>query len=246
MELPTNVALSRLAAQQRALDVTASNLANVSTPGFKASRVLFTDWLSAQTGTDAPAGDRKLAYTQDRATYREQQAGPLQHTANPLDLAISGSGYFTVSTPRGPRLTRAGHFTQQANGTIGDMDGNALLSTTGAPLRIAPTDTDITITADGTVSTESGQVGRIGVVNSTDENRMTAEGDRDLRADVPTEAVKLPQVVQGAVEDSNVQAVVETTRMMSDLRSFQFTTQFIQAESDRMQTTIDKITGGKS
>ena len=246
MELPTNVALSRLAAQQRALDVTASNLANVSTPGFKASRVLFTDWLSAQTGTDAPAGDRKLAYTQDRATYREQQAGPLQHTANPLDLAISGSGYFTVSTPRGPRLTRAGHFTQQANGTIGDMDGNALLSTTGAPLRIAPTDTDITITADGTVSTESGQVGRIGVVNSTDENRMTAEGDRNLRADVPTEAVKLPQVVQGAVEDSNVQAVVETTRMMSDLRSFQFTTQFIQAESDRMQTTIDKITGGKS
>ena len=246
MELPTYVALSRLAAQQRALDVTASNLANVSTPGFKASRVLFSDWLSNQTGTDIPAGDRKLAYTQDRATYREQQAGPLQHTSNPLDLAISGSGYFTVNTPRGPRLTRAGHFTQQANGTIGDVDGNALLSTTGSPLRIAPTDTDITITADGTVSTESGTVGRIGVVNATDENRVSAEGDRNLRADVPTEAVKDAKVVQGAVEDSNVQAVVETTRMMSDLRSFQFTTQFVQAESDRMQTTIDKITGGKS
>ena len=75
MELPTYVALSRLAAQQRALDVTAANLANASTPGFKASRVLFTDWLSAQTGTSAPAGDRKLAYTQDRATYRDLQPG---------------------------------------------------------------------------------------------------------------------------------------------------------------------------
>ena len=242
MELPTYVALSRLAAQQRGLDVTATNLANVSTPGFKASRVLNTDWLSAQTGTDMPAGDRKVAYTQDRATYREQQSGPLQHTSNPLDLAISGDGYFTVDTPRGPRLTRAGHFTQQANGTIGDMDGNALLGTTGAPLRIAPTDSNITVTADGTVSTESGEIGRIGVVMPTDPNRMTAEGNRDLRADVPTAPVKDPKLVQGAVEDSNVQAVVETTRMMSDLRSFQFTTQFVQAEADRMQSAIDKIT----
>ena len=229
MELPTYIALSRLSAQQRALDVTASNLANASTPGFKASRVLFSDWLSPQTGTIAPRGDRKLAYT-----------------GNPRDLAISGEGYFTVNTPRGPRLTRAGHFTQQANGTIGDMDGNALLSSTGAPLRIAPTDTAITVTADGTVSTESGEIGRIGVVNPSDLNRMTAEGNRDLRADVPTAAVPQPKVVQGAVEDSNVQAVVETTRMMSDLRSFQFTTQFVQAESDRMQSAIDRITARKS
>ncbi len=246
MELPTYVALSRLAAQQRALDVTATNLANVSTPGFKASRVLFTDFLSAQTGTTATGNGRTVAFTQDRATYRDQQAGPLQHTANPLDLAVSGNGYFTVDTPRGPRLTRAGHFTQQANGTIGDMDGNALMGTSGAPLRIAPTDTTITITADGTVSTESGEIGRIGVVVPTDPNRMTAEGNRDLRADSPTEPVKDPKVVQGAVEDSNVQAVVETTRMMSDLRSFQFTTQFVQAEADRMQSAIDKITERKS
>ena len=246
MELPTYVALSRLAAQQRALDVTASNLANASTPGFKASRVLFTDWLSAQTGTTAPAGDRKLSYTQDKATYRELQAGPIQNTSNPLDLAISGEGYFTVSTARGPRLTRAGHFTQLPNGTIGDMDGDALLSSTGAPLRIAPTDTNITVTADGTVSTESGEVGRIGVVTPSDRNRMTAEGNRNLRADVPTAAVREAKVLQGAVEDSNVQAVTETTRMMSDLRSFQFTTQFVQAESDRMQSAIDKITQRKS
>lgn len=245
MELPTYVALSRLAAQQRALDVTASNLANASTPGFKASRVLFTDWLSSQTGTEAQGADRKVSYTQDRATYREQQPGALQNTSNPLDLAISGEGYFTVSTPRGPRLTRAGHFTQQANGTIGDMDGNALLSSSGSPLRIAPTDTAITVTPDGTISTESGEIGRVGVVMPSDANRMTAEGNRNLRADVPTASVTQAKVVQGAVEDSNVQSVVETTRMMSDLRSFQFTTQFVQAEADRMQSAIDKITARK-
>lgn len=245
MELPTYVALSRLAAQQRALDVTASNLANASTPGFKASRVLLTDWLSNQTGTEAPIGDRKVAYTQDRATYREQQPGTLQNTGNPLDLAIGGEGYFTVDTPRGPRLTRAGHFTQQANGTIGDMDGNALLSSSGSPLRIAPTDTEITVTPDGTISTESGEIGRVGVVMPSDANRVSPEGNRNLLSDVPTAAVTQAKVVQGAVEDSNVQSVVETTRMMSDLRSFQFTTQFVQAEADRMQSAIDKITARK-
>lgn len=246
MELPTYVALSRLAAQQRALDVTASNLANASTPGFKASRVLFTDWLSNQTGTEAPVGDRKVAYTQDRATYREQQPGTIQNTGNPLDLAIGGEGYFTVNTPRGPRLTRAGHFTQQANGTIGDMDGNALLSSSGSPLRIAPTDTEITVTPDGTISTESGEIGRVGVVMPSDPNRVSPEGSRNLLADVPTAAVPQAKITQGAVEDSNVQSVVETTRMMSDLRSFQFTTQFVQAEADRMQSAIDKITARKT
>ena len=68
----------------------------------------------------------------------------------------------------------------------------------------------------------------------------------DILADVDTAAVPNAKVVQGAVEDSNVQAITETTRMMSDLRSFQFTTQFVQSESERMQSAIDKITARKS
>lgn len=246
MELPTYVALSRLAAQQRALDVTAANLANASTPGFKASRVQFSDWLSNQVGTNAPPGDRTVAYTQDRATYREHQSGPLTHTSNPLDLAIAGDGYFTVATDRGPRLTRAGHFTPLADGAIGDIDGNKLLDAAGQPMQLSPNDSSIAITADGTISTESGTIGRIGIVQPSDLNKMTAEGSRDLRADAPTAPVAQPKIVQGAVEDSNVQPIIETTRMMDDLRSFQFTSQFIQSEADRMQSAIDKITGSKT
>ncbi|MBV8912901.1 MAG: flagellar hook basal-body protein [Acetobacteraceae bacterium] len=242
MELPTYVALSRLAAQQRALDVTATNLANASTPGFKASRMLFSDWLSAQTGTQTQGRERSVAFTQDRATYRDQTAGTLQHTGNPLDLAISGDGYFTVSTPRGPRLTRAGRFGPLSDGTIGDAEGNSVLDSAGQKIRLAPGDTQITITADGTIGSESGTIGRIGVVKPADPNRLTAEGGRDLRADSDTSPVATPKLVQGAIEDSNVQPIVETTRMMADLRSFQFTSQFIEAEAQRMQTAIDKIT----
>lgn len=242
MELPTYVALSRLTAQQRAMDVTATNLANASTPGFKASRMLFSDWLNSQTGTNSPGRERSIAYTQDRATYRDQTAGALQQTGNPLDMAISGEGYFTVSTPQGPRLTRAGRFSPLPDGTIGDAEGNSVLDSAGQKIRLAPTDSQITITADGTISSESGTIGRIGVVKPADPNRMTPEGGRNLRADSDTSTVAGAKIVQGAVEDSNVQPIVETTRMMADLRSFQFTSQFIQAEADRMQTAIDKIT----
>ena len=246
MEVPSYIALSRLVAQSRALEVTATNMANANTPGFKAERTLFSDWLSKQAGADAPRGGRTVSFVQDRATYRDQQAGTMQHTGNPFDLALGGDGYFSVDTPRGPRLTRAGRFTPMADGRIGDGEGNALLDTAGKPIRISSADQHVTITADGTVSSENGRIGKIGVVRPSDPMRVTAEGARTFRADTDTVPVAQPQVVQGAVEDSNVQPVLEMTRMMADLREFQFTTQFVQGEADRLQSSIDKITQRKA
>ncbi len=246
MEVPSYIALSRLVAQSRALEVTATNMANANTPGFKAERVLFSDWLSKQDGADAPRGGRVVSYVQDRATYRDQGAGSVQHTGNPFDLALGGDGYFSVDTERGPRLTRAGRFAPMADGRLGDAEGNALLDTAGQPIRIGAADGRVTITADGTVSSENGRIGKVGVVRPSDPMRMKAEGGRTYRADTDTVPVAQPQVIQGAVEDSNVQPVLEMTRMMADLREFQFTTQFVQSEADRQQAAIDKLTQRKA
>ena len=246
MEVPSYIALSRLVTQSRALEVTATNMANANTPGFKAERTLFSDWLSKQAGADAPHGGRTVSYVQDRATYRDQGAGPVQHTGNPFDLALGGDGYFSVDTPRGPRLTRAGRFAPMADGRLGDAEGNALFDTAGQPIRIGAAGGRITITADGTVSSENGRIGKVGVVRPSDPMRVTAEGARTYRADTDTAPVAQPQVVQGAVEDSNVQPVLEMTRMMADLREFQFTTQFVQGEADRQQAAIDKLTQRKA
>jgi len=71
--------------------------------------------------------------------------------------------------------------------------------------------------------------------------KLAAEGNTLLRADTPTTRVAAPALVQGSMEDSNVQPVMETTRMMDGLRQFQFLMQFIQAESDRQQAVIDKL-----
>ena len=75
---------------------------------------------------------------------------------------------------------------------------------------------------------------------------MLAEGSTALRADAATDPVDQPRIVQGALEDSNVQPIMEMTRMMAGLRSFQFAAQFVEQEATRKQTAIDKITQRKT
>ncbi len=241
MDIVSSVAASRIVAQQRVMDVIAGNIANANTAGFKAERVQFSDWLVRRQDADAPQGDRTIAYTQDRATWREQQAGTLTHTGNPFDLGITSDGYFTVSTSRGPRLTRDGRFGLMPNGTIADAAGDAVLDSNGRPIVLSTTDTQITIAGDGTVSSENGQLAKIGIVQPTDAMQLTAEGNTLYASGSATTPVASPGLVQGSIEDSNVQPVLEMTRMIDGLRQFQFISQFIQAEGDRQQSAIDKL-----
>jgi flagellar basal-body rod protein FlgF len=240
MNIASLVASSRLVAQERSIEVTAMNLANVNTPGFQMSRVQFSDWLNPQPRGAALPGERQIAYTQDRATWRDASPGTLSQTGNPLDLTLQNGGYFTVATDRGPRLTRDGRFGPLPNGTIGNDAGNTLMDVNGNPLQLGPTDTQITITGDGTVTSENGPLGKIGVVTLADPMKLQAEGATLSRADTPTAQAAQPGIVQGVVEGSNVSAVLEVTRMMNEVRDYQFTTQLLQAEDDRIQSTIDK------
>jgi flagellar basal-body rod protein FlgF len=241
MDIVSSVAASRLVAQERTMDLVAANIANANTPGFKAQRMLFSDWLVRLRGTDAPRGDRTIAYTQDRATWRDQRAGTLTHTGNPFDLGITSDGFFTVRTSNGVRLTRNGRFGLTPDGTLADGAGNAVLDSNGRPIVLSPTDTQITIAGDGTLSSENGQLGKIGMVRPTDPMQLTAEGNTLFRSGSPTTSVKSPGLVEGSMEDSNVQPVIEVTRMMDGLRQFQFVSQMIQAEADRQQAVIDKL-----
>jgi flagellar basal-body rod protein FlgF len=241
MDITIALAASRLMAQQRAMDVTANNIANANTPGYRTERVQFSDWIDNQSGAASAPGVKSISYTQDRATYRESQAGSITHTGNPFDLALTGDGYFTVNTRNGPRLTRDGRFGPMPNGTLADSNGNAVLDTNGKPIQISPTDTQVTVAGDGSVSTENGPVGKIGVVQPTDPMKMRAEGATNFASDAATAAVTSPGIEQGGIEESNVQPVLEVTRMMDNERQFQFVTQLVQAESDRQQSTIDKL-----
>ncbi|HVZ08423.1 flagellar basal-body rod protein FlgF [Rhodopila sp.] len=243
MDIVTSLAASRLVAQQRVMEVTANNIANANTPGYRTERVQFSDWIDRQHALvpGAPSGDHNVIYTQDRATWRESQSGTITHTGNPFDLALSGEGYFTVSTPTGPRLTRDGRFGLTSNGTLADSNGNPVLNTNGQPILISAADTNVTIASDGSISSENGPLGKIGVVQPADMMKLSAEGATRFVSNAPTTPVATPGIVQGAVEDSNVQPVMEISRMIDDSRQFQLMTQFVQSEADRQQNAIDKV-----
>ncbi|MBF0877138.1 flagellar basal-body rod protein FlgF [Gluconobacter cerevisiae] len=241
MENSTYIALSRMDAQQRAMSVVADNMSNASTVGYKRENVLFSDFLSHQHGSKQAEGADTESYTQDRATYRDFQQGDMQSTGNPLDLALGGEGYFQVRTANGVRLTRAGRFEEQQDGAVVDASGNALLDRDGQPIVLPQTDHRITISADGVISTETGEQGQIGIVTAQDDNKLQAEGSRLLRTDQPTTAVERPNIVQGMVEGSNVQMMTEVTKMMEIQRNFQFMAQFVDAEATRQKNAIDKI-----
>lgn len=242
MQNVTTIALSRLIAQQQAMDVLADNIANAGSPGYKSEHVLFGEWVDRQQGVDSPNGGRNISFVETKGSWRDVRQGAFRHTGNPLDLALGSDGYFTVMTPRGPRLTRGGRFALASDGTIIDGAGNALLDANGQKLHLAPTDTRISIVGDGTLSSQGGVIGRIGVVRPANRQAMTAEGNSLFRADTPTQPVAQPKLVQGAVEQSNVQPILEMTRMMTMLRDFQFVSQLVQSESDRRQAAINSLT----
>lgn len=242
MDSPSYIVLSRLAAQGRASAVTAHNLANADTPGFRASRPVFAEFVQQQGRVAGPAEGRSVGYSWDRASWRDTAPGTVQRTGNPLDVAISGEGFFAVETARGERWTRAGRFALGADGKLVDGEGNAVLGQDSRPIAVSPGDTQIEILGDGTIRSENGVLGRLRVVRFANEQALKAEGDRYLAAEgQDPQEVDRPGLVQGAVEGSNVQSIVEMTRMMAELREFQMATQFLEREGERQQSAVDRL-----
>lgn len=243
MEQTTYVALSRMIAIQRQTEMTANNIANAGTPGFKGSRAVFADYLVTQHRVDQPAGARTIHFVQDRATYRDHEAAPMQRTGNTLDVAIASDGFLAYETPRGERFGRNGRMTLDPNGRITSSEGYPVLSTEGTPLVVAPNESRITIAADGTVSTPDGEIGRLRVVRFEQPQKLVAEGATLFRAaeGQEREAVAAPGVMQGMVEEANVQPVVELTLLMAQQREFEFAAQFVEREGERQLQAIDRL-----
>ena len=243
MQNTSTIILSRMLTASRNVDVIANNIANVSTPGDESIHLASTTWLDHMRNVTAPPGGSTLAYTQSNGTWRDERPGAIRNTGNPLDLALPGGGYFTVQTPNGPRLTRDGQFNLMPDGTIANANGYSLLSTNGQPITVPPQSGTLTIAADGTISTPQGIIGQVGVVTVPNQQSLTAQGGNLFTASTTPIPDPNPQIVQGAIEESNVQPVVEITNMIQASRNYEMLAQFIASEKNRSQTAISQILG---
>jgi flagellar basal-body rod protein FlgF len=225
-------ATSGAVAQQRALDVTANNVANANTVGFRADRVAFDEALvTAGARTAQPPS---LRYSVAERVVMESAQGSHQTTGNPYDLALGGEGYFVLSTPQGERYTRTGSFVLSEDGVLRTPDGNDLLGD-GRPdprIRIPLNARDVTIGSDGTVRADGENIARIRVVNFADPATLGKEGESRFFASAPPVAAPVTTtVVQGALETSNVNAVAGLNEVISISRLFESLERVIQTFS---------------
>lgn len=236
MTTPAEISLSYQLVLQNHLDITANNIANSATPGFQASHPLFVEYLAvASDGSE-------VAYVEDRGTLRNLVAGPLAHTGNELDLGIQGPGYFTVETEEGIFYTRNGAFRLDANGQLATSAGAVVLGENDTPIVIAPGETQIKVSKDGTVSTENGEIGKLNIVTFDNEQDMLQVGNSLLSTEqAPIKSAKA-QISQGMLEGSNVLAVTEMTRMIEILRNYQAANQMITTEEERQKQAIQLLT----
>ena len=150
------IGLSRQTILERQLDVIANNVANVNTSGYKADNSLFEEFLKSGAHEDNFVGnDRRVSFVQDRGTFRDFSQGAAEQTKNPLDVAVDGSGFLVVQTPAGERYTRDGSMMLNNQGQLVTAAGNPVLGTSG-PIVFQPTDHDINITPDGTITVVEG------------------------------------------------------------------------------------------
>ncbi len=240
MENAQLVALSRQIALQRQLDVVANNVANINTTGFKASDLLFEDYLMPVARDNDFAGlDRSVHYTQDWTTVHDLTAGSIEQTGNELDVALMGNGFLTVDTPAGTRYTKSGSLAINAEGILVDLNGHPVLGTSGS-ISFDDTDTDIVIGADGSVTTNNGNKGRLAIAEFVDPQILTREGGNYFAGPAPDAPVNT-SVMQGAIERSNVSGVTEITTMIRIQRSYQSLANLMQKQDELRGTAIQRL-----
>lgn len=236
------VGLSREIALRRELDVIANNLANMNTTGFQAERMAFEDYLMPRAEASAfQHRDHDVAFVQDWATYRDMEPGARRVTGNELDLALSPGGYLAVETPEGIRYTRNGALQINDQGQMVTAQGHPVISLGGTPILFSPSDSDITITGTGEVTTNSGGRGSLQLVSFANEQELQKVGDNLFRAPQEADPDASVRVTQGVLETSNVQSVREMSRLVEVQRAYEMQANMIRKADEMRQAAIRQL-----
>ena len=248
-------------AQQLQIEVISNNIANLSTTGFKRSRVEFQDMLyenmrrvgsaSSDTGTLLPSGLQVGLGVKPVATYRINEQGNLNVTNNPYDLAINGIGYFQVQQPDGtPAYTRAGSLQLNQTGQLVTADGMPIIPAITVPA----TATTVTVNASGQVlasitgQTAQQTLGQLQLSTFTNPAGLQSVGSNLLQETESSGAAvsgnpqsgQFGAIVQGSLETSNVDIVSEITNMITAQRAYEMNSKVIKA-SDEMLSTASQL-----
>ena len=233
MDLAGYVALTRQSGLARELQSVANNIANLSTTGYRREGVIFAEMVEA-----LPVEGGAVAMTAARARFTDELQGALVETGGTLDFAIEGEGYFTVMTLQGERLTRAGAFMRDADGQIVTADGYLLLDEGGGAILVPIDAQSISLAADGTLSADDQPLAQLGLVRVEDPTKLFREAGVLFRADADPVPVEDGRMVQGFLEQSNVNPVAEMARMIEVQRAYEYGQKLLDQEDERIRLVV--------
>jgi len=198
------------------LDTLANNVANLSTAGYRGDGVTFATLL-------AQNGDRSVAFVSPGTDFISRKTGDLTKTDNPLDVAVQGEAWLGIKTPNGVAYTRDGRMKMTPNGDLQTLDGYSILDAGSSAVSVDPTAGPPTIAADGMITQGGRQIGALGLFAIDDTAKISRFDNSSIYTDKPATAVldfNSNGIMQGFVEGSNVNPILEMTKLIAISRAF--------------------------
>jgi flagellar basal-body rod protein FlgF len=235
------LAASGMRSSMQSLDLLANNIANASTSGFKGDSEFHTVFTSEAAEADSPDLPVTLPMIQRRWTDFSQ--GLLEPTNNPLDLGLSGKGFFVVKGPSGPLYTRNGNFRMAPDGTLVTSDGYPLLEQGGQALKATDPARPVQVSMDGSVHQNGQALGQVHLVDFKDPSMLFKQGNNYYQngsSEAPVDATEA-QIYQGKVEASNVSAAHGAVRLVNVTRQFEMMQKAISIANDMGREAIEQV-----
>ncbi|MDD2619724.1 MAG: flagellar basal-body rod protein FlgF [Syntrophomonadaceae bacterium] len=234
-------------------DVVANNLANVNTTGFKKNVAVakaFPNMLMSRLGEvkENASGQRVNVPIEEigplgtgaavSGIYTDFDNNNIKQTENPTDVAIIKEGYFVVQTPDGQRFTRSGEFKINSERMLTTNQGYQVLDTNDSPIEV---DGELLIDGEGNISINGENVSKLKIVNFTNLQNLERLGDTLVNSDeIPVEVEK-PEILQGYIEQSNVNAVKEMVTLITVVRAYESLQKMVQAEDELNEVAINQV-----
>jgi flagellar basal-body rod protein FlgF len=224
-----------------ALDMLANNLANASTGGYKLDREFYSLFTVADDSMEAGDTPTRLPVVQKQWTDFSQ--GTLQATGSPLDLALSGKGFFQVTGPKGPLYTRNGSFMISQSGVLSTPEGYPVTTAGGGTIQ-TQSGAPITVSTDGTVDQGGQTLGQIQVVNFQDTtvlDKVGASYFTNHNSTVSPAPATDATIQQGKIEGSNVAPAESAVRLVGLMRQFEMLQKAISLTTDMNKKALDDV-----
>jgi len=237
MENSLYIGLSKQVVLRENMDIIAQNVANVNTPGYRAQNMVFSEYIE-----DPRHMEEDMSLVLDYGQYQMTDPGSMKETGNALDIALVGRGFLGIQTPGGEiQYSRAGNLTLNQEGILMNARGMAVMDDAGGQIEIPENAKEVTIDKKGVISTDQGEIARLMIMEFANTQELNPAGNglyETTAAPIPSETTA---VNQGYLEGSNVQAVVEMTRMIDVLREYQAVQNMMQSEHERMKGANQRL-----